>query len=96
MRLDQIPQTLRFDQGASRHLLRADRRGLFERSPQAEHTHLETHERHIIVLLVRMHGCLIGEFGGTVNPIGVALDPQPGFESTKAQEKTLVRDNRGF
>src|SRR6267378_1271301 len=91
VRFDQILQTLRFDQGSSRigDILRADRRRLFERSPQAEHTHLETHERHLIVLLVRMHGSLIGAFGGTLNPSGVELDPNLDLKAPRLKKRLL-------
>src|SRR5438876_10450453 len=92
VRFDQIPQALRFFHGHGCLFPRADRRCPFERSPQTEHAHLEAHERRDTVMLIRMHVSLIGALGATLESKRGLARPQLGFESIKAQEKTLVRD----
>src|SRR5437867_1900634 len=93
--LDQIPQTLRFFHGARCLLLRADRRCLFERSPQAEDTHLETHERGdaVLLMLIRMHVSLIGALGATLNPSGVWLDPSLDLKASRLKKRLLCGTN---
>src|SRR5439155_314447 len=93
MRFDQIPQALRFFHGPGCLFPRADRRCPFERSPQTEHAHLEAHERRDTVLLIRMHGSLIGALGATLNPSGVSLDPSLDLKASRLKKRLLCGTN---